>query len=142
MKFPDIGGRPTKYEDDMPLKLVEYIQACIDGEEVPTSAGLGLFIGINRDTVFEWRKKHQAFSDSYDLMMMFQENEVWQKALKGQYNSNISKLMLANHGYSDKVSTENKNTNLDVDVNDMGDSPEEELSNILERIKKLQDEDK
>lgn len=141
MPFPNLDGRPSGYDETMPLKIIEYIELSIKDKQVPTTAGLGLHIGINKDTIFEWRKKYEQFSDSYDLMMLFQENEVWQKALTGEYNSNISKLMLFNHGYTDKVETKNQNVNMDIDVLDATMEPEEELQRVLERIKKLQDDE-
>lgn len=119
MPFPT--GRPPIYNEEMPPKVGEYIDNCIGAEEVPTTAGLSLYIGVNKDTIVEWSKTHDDFSVSYKFMMAFQEDDVWQNALHGKYNSNIAKLMLHNHGYSDKSEIKSQvkqETKTEVSVDD------------------------
>lgn len=138
MPFPNLDGRPEEYTDDLPNKVVAYCNECLENKKLPTTAGLAVYIGISRSTLFEWRDKHTHFSDSVEGMLAFQEDDVWQKALKGEYNSVIAKLLLNNHGYSDKVQTDNLNKNVEVDPEDHdGKDPEERLQNVLKKIQDL-----
>lgn len=103
MPFPNLDGRPAQYTDEEAVKkLVEYCQICSANKELPNRAGLAVYMGLNKDTVEEYSKKYTHFSVSYGLMMQAQEDALWQKGLKNEYNANITKFMLQNHGYSDK----------------------------------------
>ena len=42
------------------------------------------------------------FLDTLELIKSRQEVELINKGLKGEFNASIAKLMLANHGYSEK----------------------------------------
>lgn len=140
MPFPNLNGRPVEYTEDVPNKVGEYVDYCFENKELPTRAGLAVYIGISKQTLFTWEDKNKQLLDSLKKMDALQENEVWQKALKGEYNSNIAKLLLFNHGYSDKVQTDNTNTNLNTEIKDKDTKPaEERLQEVLSRIKDLKE---
>ena len=52
------GGRPSKY-DKVDEKLLKKLY-----EAGLTDAQVANVIGVNRDTIFEWKKKHPEFSDT------------------------------------------------------------------------------
>ena len=56
---PYVTGRPTKYEDWMPHRVIELMR---DGA---TAAEVARNLAICRDTFFEWVKVHKEFSDAY-----------------------------------------------------------------------------
>ena len=100
-------GRPKELNDAIIKKAQEYVDgAYLTEEEVPTIAGLALYIDKRRSTVYEWAKENENFSDILGKIMTKQERELLKGGLKGDYNSTISKLMLTKHGYSDKVESE------------------------------------
>lgn len=138
MPFPNLDGRPVAYTDEEAVqKLVEYCKECEEAKSLPNRAGLAVYMGINKDTVQEYSRKYTLFSVSYDLMMQVQEDALWQKGLKNEYNANITKFMLQNHGYSDKIQTDNLNKNVEVPVDETK-PPEQQLQEVLQRIKELQ----
>ena len=98
-------GRPTKYSEDLQKKADRYVNGehADAGDVVPTMAGLACHLHINRSTVHEWIKTNEIFSDTLDRLMMTQERMLVSGGITGAYNSTISKLMLANHGYSEKI---------------------------------------
>jgi hypothetical protein len=51
-------GRPTKYTKEMPKKAEEYLAKGFSKE---ATAG---YLGIHKDTLYEWVKKHKLFSDA------------------------------------------------------------------------------
>lgn len=50
--------RPSKYQDDFPLKLVEHMEDGLSFESFGAKAD------CCRDTLYEWLKKHPEFSDA------------------------------------------------------------------------------
>ncbi len=57
------------------------------------------YIGANKEEKAE-------FADLLDEILATQERALINKGLTGQFNSNIVKLMLAKHGYCDRVKSE------------------------------------
>ena len=109
------GGRPSKFNTRTIRKAREYIKGEID--VVPTVAGLCVHLGIARKTIYQWLKDNinQEFSNTMALMPEVRERRLINGALKGDYNSNIAKLILTtNHGYSEN---NQKDTGITVNVN-------------------------
>lgn len=116
-------GRPTKYDDTVIDKTVEYLKAHQDSYvktddgrvkikvNLPTIEGLASFIGVNKTTLYEWEKDHEDFSNALDTIRTEQQNRLINSGLSGDYNSTIAKLILSsNHGMREKsdVTTDGK----------------------------------
>lgn len=122
------GGRPSEYTKDI-LKLVkEYLSECQDEEiqlvkqansekgyemyenklkvNLPTIEGLAIYLGINRDTIYDWCTKHPEFSDMIDRLRMEQSNRLINNGLTGDYQPMIVKLLLGKHGYKEQSETD------------------------------------
>lgn len=96
------GGRPSKFNTRTVRKAREYINGEID--VVPTIAGLCVHLGVARKTVYEWLNKNidEEFSNTLSLMSEVREQRLINGGLKGDYNSNIAKLVLTtSHGYTE-----------------------------------------
>lgn len=128
------GGRPTDYSKDMLVKANEYIDSCIDSDieenteesqepqahggtlqrkrkndikvKLPTRGGLARYLGVSRDTLYEWAKVHEEFSYIMEILGSEQEDRLINMGLSGAYNPTIAKVLLTKHGYNDTV--ENK----------------------------------
>lgn len=124
------GGRPTLYNEAILTKTQEYISSCNDGYEVierpnvkdgrelgteahriekvklPTIEGLAVYLDINKDTIYTWRKEYEEFSDLIDKLLAKQANMLISKGLSGDYNTVIAKVLLTKHGYNDRVETD------------------------------------
>ena len=108
-------GRPTKFNTRTVRNAREYINGNID--EVPTIAGLCVHLGVARNTLYEWLKdsSKREFQDTISIMAEVREQKLINGGLKGDYNSNIAKLILTtNHGYSEN---NQKDTGITVNVN-------------------------
>lgn len=97
-------GRPTNLTDEVIAKAKEYLIRGFEdvGNTVPSVAGLGCYLGASRSSLYEWAGKDEDFSDTLDAIKMKQEMMLIDGGLGSSMNSTIVKLMLANHGYSDK----------------------------------------
>lgn len=95
--------RPTKYSKDVQSKADLYANggyiAC--GDIVPSQSGLACELGVSRQTLFNW-KQYPEFFDTLERIGLLQERITLSGGLRGELNSSIVKLLLANHGYSDR----------------------------------------
>ena len=99
------AGRPTKYSDDMLSNSHYYIQNYDKlGQAIPTAAGLAVYLGVAKSTIYKWVEggKRPAFSDVLEYLSNSQESLLINNGLKGTFNSTITKLVLCKHNYSDK----------------------------------------
>lgn len=114
------GGRPTDYTDDMPQKVLDWLEGLQDGNEellddegkliririkvnLPGVSALASFLGVARSTLYLWAEDHEEFSDTLDRIKDEQEQRLIDHGLSGEYNSTIAKLMLSsNHGHKER----------------------------------------
>ncbi|CAQ85207.1 MULTISPECIES: DNA-packaging protein [Photorhabdus] len=97
-------GCPTKLNDELISRAKEYLYGGYVEHEavIPSVAGLACYLDIARSTIYEYAKQSNEFSDTLEGILALQESKLINKGLVGEFNATITKLMLANHGYSDK----------------------------------------
>ena len=127
------GGRPTEYNSGIIDKVKEYLASCGDlvyevktrplikdgvhvGEEeythkktkLPTIEGLGLYLGLSKDTIYSWEGQEgkEEFSDVIDRLRRMQADMLVNNGLTGDYSPVIAKVLLTKHGYRDAVDTD------------------------------------
>jgi len=97
-------GRPSKYTPTIQAKADNYAKDYAShGHAVPSAVGLSLALDISKSTLYLWAEKYPSFSDTLEKCMAVQEMALVSNGLTGDFNSTITKLMLHNHGYSDKL---------------------------------------
>lgn len=96
-------GRPSELADSL-IKAKEYLLGGYEtfGNLVPSVSGLACFLGKNKTTMYEYAKKSDEFSNTLESIKTLQECKLIDGGLGGEFNATLTKLMLANHGYSDK----------------------------------------
>lgn len=96
-------ARPTKYNEEMQRLADQYVEGgfleC--GDVVPSRAGLALELKLSRETLTNWSEANPEFLGTLERLSWLQERISLNGGLKGDLNSTIVKLLLANHGYSD-----------------------------------------
>lgn len=99
------GGRPTKYNAAVQQAAQDYLDGVYieRGDGVPSVAGLARYIGVIRTTLYDWAERHQRFSDTLQEIDAEQHRVALGKGILGEYNPTICKLVLANHGYSERI---------------------------------------
>ena len=104
-------GRPTLLNEAMLEKAEHYM---IEGYKeveniVPSVAGLCCYLGISKSTAYEWAgasdkdQIRKQFSDTLEAIQTKQEMLLINGGLSQVYSAPITKLMLSNHGYSEKL---------------------------------------
>ena len=105
-------ARPRLLTPELMEKAESYLDVwAAEGDVIPSIAGLALFLGVNRSSIQLWAKGEDELSDQFsgtlDRLMHMQERITLNKGLTGDFTAPISKLVLHNHGYSDKAETVN-----------------------------------
>ncbi len=98
-------ARPTKYSKDILEKANEYIDKWETlGDMIPSVESLSEYINIARSTIYKWEKEDgkEEFSDILEIINVKQKKVLINNGLSGEFNSNITKLVLGKHGLSDK----------------------------------------
>lgn len=117
-------ARPTDYSEEVLEKAKTYLEECNDETEqeiiglsakgtelyknkqivhLPSVVGLAQFLGVSRKTIYNWGDQHEEFLHILEDVLGEQEKRLLEKGLSGDYNSNIVKLALGKHGYTDKT---------------------------------------
>lgn len=100
-------GRPTKYNDALQAEADRYLMDWADFDVVPSRVGLCCFLGISKQTSFTFEKEYPNFLATLQAVEAMQERTALNGGLSGGFNSTITKLVLANHGYHDKSAVDN-----------------------------------
>ena len=127
----NVHMRPTEYKPEYVQKATEYIDSCVDTNEVwiksesdkgetreriknvklPTHEGFAIYLGVATSSLYAWAKEHEEFSKALEKIKEHQKQKLIDKTLAGEYNSTIAKLILgSNHNMVERQ--EIKQTNL------------------------------
>lgn len=117
-------ARPTLLTKELRSKAAEYLTLRRDNVELtekgalafvevqlPSIADFALFLGITRETVYDWSNKDSVrhdidFSDIVKEISMEQEKRLINNGLGGLYAPKVVGMILAKHGYSEKIETD------------------------------------
>jgi hypothetical protein len=96
-------GRPSKYNEEMLERAKQYIEIHKElGDEVPSIEGFAYYAGVGRKNLYNWAEENEAFLHTLEDIKSKQAKMLISGGLNGEYNASIAKLMLYNHGYSEK----------------------------------------
>jgi hypothetical protein len=138
-------GRPTIYDESIVAKSEAYLDSCEDIEEqvvsgqsekftayttkvtvkIPTIEGLALALRIHKDTIYEWEKIHEDFSDVTTRLRNIQADKLINNGLSGKYNNMITKVLLSKHGYTEKIENDGPPQQLTVTISGIEPPPGE-----------------
>lgn len=93
--------RPTKLTPEAREHTIGYLKECVENNKVPTAARLAVRLDVSKSTLYKWAETDDEFSDTLARLQSIQEATLVDGSLENKLNPTISKLMLANHGYSD-----------------------------------------
>lgn len=98
------GGRPTDYKQEFNDLAIKYITNYADYDhKVPSVVGLAVIIGCAERSLYNWGNKHPEFMHTLKEIVSTQKFALTNGGLGNDFNSNICKLMLANHGFSERT---------------------------------------
>ncbi len=98
--------RPSGYCEEVQVKCDEYVADCPDA--IPSIVGLAIYVGVVTKTLYNWSENENNTELLHTLSAIkdAQHHKALNGSIVGDLNPVISKLVLANHGYSDKQQTE------------------------------------
>lgn len=108
-KIKNTVGRPSELPE-MTIKAREYLMGGWNefGDVIPSVAGLACYCGKNRDSMYQYAKESDEFSDIVSSLLTLQENKLLNGGLNGSMNATITKLLLTKHNYSDKQEVDHR----------------------------------
>ena len=96
-------ARPTEYNAGVNEKARAYLKDYKTlGDVVPSIEGLAVELDVARKTLYNWANENEEFLHTLEAIKSTQARLTMNGGLDESFNSTISKLLLANHGYSDK----------------------------------------
>jgi hypothetical protein len=96
-------ARPTKYNDKVVAQAKNYLNTWEEaGDMIPSVEGLALNLKLARQTLYNWGDEYPEFLDILEEINIVQKKTLINKGLSGAFNSNITKLVLGKHGFSEK----------------------------------------
>jgi hypothetical protein len=104
--MPELG-RPTLLTPELLEKAKKFLDLYQDTNDetgkvnvkFPSLGALARYLKVSRDTIHEWSKHNEAFSDIYNEIMAEQEQRLINNGLAGKYQPAITALILSKHGY-------------------------------------------
>jgi hypothetical protein len=123
-------SRPTKYDKAIQKTAEAYVNnfRSMYGHQVPSLVGLARVLKVSKRVIYNWRDEHEEFMHTLEDINDQQHLELINNGLDSTFNTPITKLMMANHGYSDKIEqdlTSSDGTMKPVMIELVSKSPEE-----------------
>lgn len=121
-------GRPTKYIDEMPGRVDEYLASCEDSVtsggsqlirdvNLPSVQGLAVFFEVSTKTIYNWADDHPEFLHALEKVEAEQGQRLINNGLSGNYNPTIAKLLLmSNHGVSESQNINHTGVTLPTEI--------------------------
>jgi hypothetical protein len=104
-------GAPTKYTQSLQDKADEYIFKYSEaGDVIPSRVGLCCYLEVSKRVSYEWELLYPDFLHTLEKIDAMQERTAVNRGLDGTFNAAITKLILHNHGYSDKQAIDHAST--------------------------------
>ena len=108
------AGRPTLYDPSFVDKVDSYLEnATRDNMHLPKVESFATYLGVHKDTIYEWAKLYPEFSDALKKILTIQAERLIDDGIYGgkEVNATIVKLLLQNnHGMKERndVTTNDK----------------------------------
>lgn len=103
------GGRPTKYDPSFVEEVDNYLtNVGKEQQHLPKVESFAIYIGVHKDSLYEWAKLYPEFSDALKKIMLLQAEQLIDDGIYGgkEVNATIIKLLLQNnHGMREKTDT-------------------------------------
>lgn len=103
------GGRPTKYNTGLIVKVEEYFKTVgREQTELPSVEGMAEYLDISKETLYQWGKKHNEFSDAIKRVAQKQKKQLMDDGMYGGKEVNAAMaifLLKVNHGMGQQEPT-------------------------------------
>jgi hypothetical protein len=112
-------GRPTKYTEEMPQRLVDFFNKDVfSGTKVnalPLFEKFAWEQGITMNTLYSWTQANPVFLGAYELCRQKQKEMLIEGGMLGAYKENFTKFICTNMtDLKEKTVTENTNKEIKI----------------------------
>lgn len=95
-------GRPTKYTQETPKRVMHYTNKCLQNNEFPTIEHLSYQLGVGVRTLYAWEQAYSEFQQTMEMLRDAQKHLLISGGLTNKYNSRFASFLLkANHGMAE-----------------------------------------
>jgi hypothetical protein len=95
-------GRPTKYTQTLPSRVMHYTDKCIKNGDFPTIEGLALELGVSARILYGWDTEYSDFFQTMETLRNAQKHMLQADGLSGKYNARMATFLLKEtHGITD-----------------------------------------
>jgi len=105
------GGRPTKYNSDVFIRIENYLKTCgRENTSLPTVEGLADYLDVTSETIRQWAKEYPEFSLTIKKLADKQKKQLMDDGMYGGKEVNAAMaifLLKVNHGMKDDGTTVN-----------------------------------
>jgi hypothetical protein len=115
------GGRPTEYTAAIAKQAWDYLETYESKykDAIPSAVGLAAALNRAESTIYAWDAPEKPeFSGILAAIKEKQQQVLLNKGLMGDFNAQITKLVLGKHGYQEKVQAEHSGS---INFNDVTD---------------------
>lgn len=113
-------GRPSKYNPDFINEVDKYLETTGKKQKhLPKIESFAIWLDVNKDTLYEWKKKYKEFSDALEKIMRRQAEQLIDDGIYGgkEVNVTIIKLLLQNnHGMKERLDQTTNEKDLPVPI--------------------------
>jgi hypothetical protein len=103
------GGAPSKYDPKFNYEVYKYLATTgREQTKLPTIEGFAIHIGVNPDTIFEWKKKYPKFSESIKAILARQKEQLINDGAYGGREVNVSMMIFLLKSNHNMIETEKK----------------------------------
>jgi hypothetical protein len=98
------GGAPTKYKEEYIALVDDFIARRKEENKIPTIEGFAYEVGVWKDVIYDWMKKHKKFANAIKNLMVMQSD--WLQAGIVNNKANVAGgifLLKNNHGFKDRT---------------------------------------
>jgi hypothetical protein len=103
-------GRPSKYTSGVIEEVNKYLEFAIpENQEIPTVEGIALKLGISKQALYRWAKKHKEFRNALRKIKLKQKESLIKIGVFGgkEINASIVALLLkVNHKMVETTKTD------------------------------------
>ena len=103
------GGRPTKYTNDYPEKVYEFLGECKEKDIIPLLIDFCRKVGLKQSEISKYANRYPRFNKAILALKTESESYLLHKGLARKVDPNFAKFILAaNYGYVETSKTINE----------------------------------